>query len=87
VSEVTDRIKAYEASGEGWPELRDWLVAYKFVPAKRYDDPNITALDERDWDTLHVDGSWDEMNDALQNGQLTHDEYYEVAELRHAAQA
>jgi hypothetical protein len=85
MSEVTDRIRAYKASGEGWPELRDWLVAYEFVPAKRYDDPQPDATEERDWDNLHVDGSWDEMDDALRSGQLTHDQYYEVAERRHTA--
>ncbi len=78
MSEVTDRIRAYKQTGEGWPELRDWLVAHKYGPAARYNDPQPSPLEERDWDHPFVDGSFDEVVRAHSRGELTHDEFDQI---------
>jgi hypothetical protein len=83
MSEITEKIQAYKASGEGWPELLEWLAAHEYTPAKRYDDPKTGPLDEADWDYPFVDGSWDEVDKARAVGDLTRDEFAQVVERKH----
>lgn len=83
MSEVSDRIKAYKATGEGWDALCEWLASHEYTPAKRYDDPKVGPLDEADWDNPSVDGSWDEVNEARDRGDLTRHEFAQVVERKH----
>jgi hypothetical protein len=84
MSEITDRIKQYKATGEGWPELLEFLASHNYVVATRYDDPTITACDERDWDNPYVEGSWDEVTRADDRGLLTDDEFNQIVARKHA---
>jgi hypothetical protein len=84
VSEITDRIRAYKETREGWDALLEFLASHTYLEAKRYADPNITALDEADWDFPFVEGSWDDVTRANSRGELTDDEYHQIVARRHA---
>jgi len=86
MSEITERLQAYHDSGstEGWPALRDWLIGYAFAPQRRYADPQPGPLEERDWDYVHTDGSWDEV-DRARGRLITGEEFAEVVEGRRRA--
>lgn len=86
MSEITERIqKVHDAGGEGWPELRDWLIAHRYVTPQRYDNPNTTQHDEADWDNVEVDGSWDEVIWARARKLISDDQFYEVVRGINAA--
>jgi hypothetical protein len=80
MSEITTRIEQYHKTGVGWPELKAWLLDHKYVVAKRYADPQPGPTDERDWDYLEVDGSWDEVKMARVRKLLTRAEYMELVQ-------
>jgi hypothetical protein len=78
VSEITTRIEQYRDGDLSWDDLRDWLVDHRYVTPQRYADPQPGPTDERDWDFLYVDGSWDEVQVARRT-LLTDAQYREVS--------
>lgn len=78
VSVITDKIKAYKAGTIPWRDLFKFLTERKYVTPQRYDDPQPTIFEERDWDHPYVDGSWDEVQRARSQGLLTDAEFYDV---------
>jgi hypothetical protein len=82
MSEITSRIQQYRDGGSDWPTLRDWLVDRHYVDARRNADPQPGGpLDQRDWDSIYVDGSssWDEVQKSRADPRLTDTQYREVS--------
>jgi hypothetical protein len=77
VSEITTRIEQYRDGELSWDDLRDWLVNRRYVDPVRYVDPQPGPTDQRDWDYLHTEGSFDEVTEA-RHTLLTDAEFYEV---------